>query len=94
MRVTTGRLFALGSLVLLGLLYWHPLHTYVSTKHELDTGRAQVVQLRAQRAQLERRIAEVGSDAELVREGRRLDLVKPGERLFIVKGIPAWRKQH
>jgi cell division protein FtsB len=50
--------------------------------------------LRAEKEQLERRIAQAGTTDQLVREARRLGLVKPGERLFIVKGIPTWRKRH
>lgn len=88
------RLLALGGLVLVCLLYWKPLHTYVQTKHELRQRQAEVATLRAQKARLDRRIATVGRGESLVREARRLGLVKPGERLFIVKGIPQWRAKH
>ncbi len=86
------RLLALGGIVVLGLLYWKPLHTYVSTKQELHRRQAEVSSLATQRRQLERQIAAVGSGGELVLEARRLGLVKPGERLFIVRGIDAWRQ--
>ena len=92
MRLKPTRLLALGALVLLGFLYWKPLHTYLRTKHELQASRAQVNALQVQQKQLQRRIAEIGSDSELVSEARRLGLVKPGEQLFIVKGIPDWRR--
>ena len=94
MRLKPTRLLALGGIVLLVFLYWKPMHTYLHTKHELQTRKAEVHTLQTEQAQLQRRIAAVGSRAQLVREARRLGLVKPGERLFIVKGIPAWRHKH
>ena len=87
-----ARLLALGGIVLLGLLYWKPVHTFLNTKDELRQRQAEVASLRAERQQLERQIAAVGSGGALVREARRLGLVKPGERLFIVRGIDAWRR--
>ena len=93
-RLRPTALLALAGIVLIGFLYWRPLHAYLRTKHELQTRQAEVHQLRAEQAQLQKRIAAVGSSTQLVREARRLGLVKPGEQLFIVKGIPAWRKKH
>jgi cell division protein FtsB len=93
-RLKPSRLLALGGIVLIGFLYWKPLHTYLHTKHELQQRRGEVVALQREQATLQKRIAEGASSAQLVREARRLGLVKPGERLFIVKGIPAWRRKH
>jgi cell division protein FtsB len=87
-----ARLLALGGIVLLGLLYWKPVHTYLSTQKELRQRQAEVGGLAVERHQLERQIAAVGSGGALVREARRLGLVKPGERLFIVRGIDSWRR--
>jgi cell division protein FtsB len=87
-------LLALGGLVLVAFLYWKPIHSYLHTKQTLDQRRADVQALRAEQTRLQKRIAQVGTKQQLVREARRLGLVKPGERLFIVKGIPAWRKHH
>jgi hypothetical protein len=88
------RLLALGGLVLVAFLYWKPTHTYLQTRDTLDARRAEVQSLRTEQTRLQKRLAEVGTTDELVREARRLGLVKPGERLFIVKGIGAWRKHH
>ena len=88
------RLFALAGLVLVGFLYWKPIHSYVRTKEELRQRQSEVEVLQAQKRQLERRIATSQSGEALVREARRLGLVKPGERLFIVKGINTWRRRH
>ena len=88
------RLLALGGIALLGLLYWRPVHTYLSTQHELHQRQAEVASLRTEKRRLQEQIAAVGSGGALVREARRLGLVKPGERLFIVRGIDTWRAAH
>jgi cell division protein FtsB len=93
-RLRPTRLLALGGIVLVTFLYWKPAHSYLRTKHTLDARRAEVQSLRVEQARLQKRLAQVGTTEQLVREARRLGLVKPGERLFIVKGIPAWRKHH
>ena len=84
------RWLGVGALCLVGLLYYRPLHTYVDTRHTLVERSGQVQNLRAEKRQLERKLADTASDSALVREARRLGLVKPGERLFIVKGIEAY----
>jgi cell division protein FtsB len=88
------RLLALGGLVLIAVLYWKPLHTYMHTKQELQHRQAQVATLKTQKVQLQQRMASIADGDTLVREARRLDLVRPNERLFIVSGITAWRKSH
>ncbi len=93
-RLKFTRVLALGGIVLIAFLYWKPLHTYMRTKNELQDRKAEVQSLQREQSQLQKRIAAVGSSAQLVREARRLGLVKPGEQLFIVKGIPAWRRKH
>ena len=86
------RWVALGVLVLLGLLYYRPIRTYVHTHHAVDVRAAEVRALAARKRQLDERLAEIRSGATLVRGARRLGLVKPGEQLFIVRGIPEWRR--
>jgi cell division protein FtsB len=88
------RLVALGVAVLLALLYYRPVRTYVNTRHTLDERTAEVRTLAARKHQLEQRLAEVEQGASLVRGARRLGLVKPGEHLFIVQGIQQWRRAH
>jgi cell division protein FtsB len=94
MRLRPTRLLALGGIVLVGLFYWKPMHSYLHTRAVLSRRESEVAKLQVQKAQLEQRIATVGQGDALVREARRLGLVKPGERLFIVRGISAWRKKH
>lgn len=87
-------LFPVAVLTVMAFLYYRPLSSYLETRSELGTRRAQVVALRSEKVRLERRLARTTSDAALAREARRIGYVKPGERLFIVKGIAAWERQH
>ena len=93
-RLRPTRLLAIGGIALVGFLYWKPTQTYLSTNRELHARQAEVRELRAERATLQRRIADAGTGGQLVREARRLGLVKPSEKLFIVRGISTWRKHH
>jgi len=93
-RLSGIRLLAIGGLALVAFLYWKPAHAYLRAKRELESNRADVQSLKAERTRLQQRIAQAGTGDRFVAEARRLGLVKPGERLFIVKGIAAWRKQH
>jgi cell division protein FtsB len=88
------RLVALGVAVLLALLYYRPVRTYVNTRHTLERRTAEVHVLSARKHQLEQRLAEIQQGSSLVRGARRLGLVKPGEHLFIVQGIQQWRRAH
>ena len=87
-----ARYVAVGVAVLLALLYYRPLKTYMHTRHTLDVRTAEVHSLSARKSQLEERLSEIQRGATLVRGARRLGLVKPGEHLFIVQGIPEWRR--
>ena len=93
-RLRPTRLLAIGALVLVGFFYWKPTHSYMRTKKELDARRAQVQQLRNERAQLQRRIRLATDGPQLVRQARLLGLVKPNEQLFIVRGITTWRHRN
>jgi cell division protein FtsB len=93
-RLRPTRLLAIAAALLVGFLYWKPLHSYVSTKHQLRTRQEQVQALRTEKTALEKKIALAGTKEELVRQARLLGLVKPGEQLFIVRNINAWRKHN
>jgi cell division protein FtsB len=88
------RLVALGVAVLLVLLYYRPVRTYMKTRDTLQERTGEVHALAARKHHLEQRLAEVEQGASLVRGARRLGLVKPGEHLFIVQGIQQWRRAH
>ena len=94
LRLRPTRLLALGGVVLVAFLYWKPRTPTCTRSTSCSARRREVQRLRGEKAQLEKRIAQAGTGAQLVREARRLGLVKPGEQLFIVRGIAAWRKHH
>lgn len=86
------RWLAVATILVVGLLYYRPLKSYVETRSALEARAAEVRELRAERDQLARKVAESDTPEALARRARRLGLVKPGERLFIVKGIDEWRQ--
>lgn len=90
--VLARRWLGVAALLLIALLYYRPLHTYVDTRHALADRAADVRQLRSERRKLERQLAEAATDSALARQARRIGLVKRGERLFIVKGVEAWKR--
>jgi hypothetical protein len=93
-RPRLGPLLALAALVLIGVLYYKPVRTYVETRDELARRSADVQGMREQKARLENRLKVSATQESLTREARRLGFVRPGERLYIVKGIAAWRRAH
>jgi cell division protein FtsB len=93
-RVRPTRLLAIGALVLVAYLYWRPIHTYLRTKHALQTRHAQVHVLSTEKRSLEQKIARANTGPELIRQGRMLGLVRPNEQLFLVRGVSAWRHRN
>ena len=88
------RWFAVGALVLVGLLYYRPLHDYVDSHSERAARAAAVYKLQKEQAALEQRLKHASSLAALAAEARTLGYIRPGEHLFIAKDIPAWRRRH
>jgi cell division protein FtsB len=84
------RWVGLAAIVLVGLLYARPLRSYVQAKHDLAARTADVQALRAEKRDLQHRLAESSTGEALTEQARRLGLVRPGEKLYIVKGISAW----
>jgi cell division protein FtsB len=94
-RVQLRRALLLLGVVLVGYLYYHPLRSYLDTKHELAGRQGEVDVLRAQNRRLELQLKASATPETLAREARmQLSLVKPGEKLYIVKGIEAWRRRN
>jgi hypothetical protein len=85
-------LWAVGLVAAAVYLYYRPISSYLETRNELASRRAEVVSLHGIRSELELRLSNFGQTDSLEREARRIGYVKPGERLFVVKGIPAWRR--
>jgi cell division protein FtsB len=73
--------------VAIALAYVSPLRAYLDARSIVEERKAEVAKLEREQAQLERRLAQSGTDEFVVQEARRLGLVRPGERLFIVKGL-------
>jgi len=88
------RWFALGALVLVGLLYYRPLHDYFDARSQQAAQLTAVQKLQREHAALEKRLRHASSDAALEAAARALGYVLPGEHLFIVKDIPQWRRRH
>jgi cell division protein FtsB len=89
------RWFAVAALVLVGLLYYRPLHDYFDARSQRAVRQAVVRKLQREQAALQKRLRQASSDAALAAEARTLGYVRPGEHLFIVKDIPQWlRRQH
>jgi len=87
------RWFAVGAFVLVGLLYYRPLHDYVDARSQRAVRVEAVQQLQKEQASLERRLRRAASVSVLAREARALGYIRPGEHLFIVKDIPQWRRR-
>jgi cell division protein FtsB len=89
------RWLAVGALVLVGLLYYRPLHDYFDARSQRAVQLAAVRKLQREQAALQKRLRHASSDAALAAAARTLGYVRPGEHLFIVKDIPQWlRRQH
>ena len=84
------RWVGVGAIVLAALLYARPLRSYVQAKHDLARRTADVQALKAEKRELQHRLAEVSTGEALTEQARRLGFVRPGEKLYIVKGISAW----
>lgn len=86
------RWLAVIAIATIGYAYYHPLRSWIETRQELSSRRAEVADLAAKKRALERRLEASTSLDALAHEARRLGFVRPGEHLFIVKGIQAWKK--
>jgi len=87
------RWFALGALLLVGLLYYRPLHDYFDARSQQAAQLAAVRKLQKEQVALERRLRHASSAAALAAQAGTLGYVRPGEHLFIVKNIPKWRRR-
>jgi cell division protein FtsB len=92
-RAPVVRWAAVATLVVVALLYYRPVKSYLETRASLQQRQAEVQELRAKRKDLARRLEDADTPEALARRARKLGLVKPGEQLFIVKGIEEWKRQ-
>ncbi|MBV8064616.1 MAG: septum formation initiator family protein [Actinobacteria bacterium] len=91
--MTPRRWLAAGALVLVALLYFHPLKAYLDAHSQVAQKQQVVKRLERQKSSLEHQLGASTSVATLESEARALGYVHPGEHLFIVKNIDAWRKR-
>lgn len=82
----------LAAAVLVGVLYYQPISSYVETRAALEERADEVAVLKRERERLRARLAVSSTVDALEREARRMQLVRPGEKLFIVKGADEWRR--
>ncbi len=87
------RWFALGVLVLVGLLYYRPLHDYGDARSQQAAQLTAVRALQKEQATLRQRLQHASSPVAVAAAARTLGYVRPGEHLFIVKDIPQWRRR-
>ena len=85
------RSVAVAVLVLVGLLYYRPLHDYFASRAQRAERLAEVVKLQREQAALKQKLREASSQASLAAQERLLNYIRPGEHLYIVKNIPQWR---
>src|ERR1700752_704373 len=89
------RWFAVGALLLVGLLYYRPLHDFVDARSQRAVRVAAVRQLQKEHTRLQLQLRRASSLIVLVQEARALGYIRAGEHLYIVKDIPQWRRaQH
>jgi cell division protein FtsB len=79
---------------LIGYAYYHPLRSWIETRRELGSRRAEVAQLAVLKHELQERLRASTSLDTVAHQARQLGYIRPGEHLFIVKGIQAWKKAH
>ena len=77
---------ALGSVVLVGLLFAfvYPTRTFLDQRADTNRARAQLELLRSENARLAEETKKLQSDSEIERRGRAYGLVRPGERPFVI----------
>jgi cell division protein FtsB len=77
---------ALGSVVLVGLLFAfvYPTRTFLDQRSDTNRARAQLELLHTENERLAQEAKKLKSDSEIERRGRAYGLVKPGERPFVI----------
>ncbi len=87
------RWFAVAVLVLVGLLYYRPLHDYFAARAQQAQRITEVKQLTREEAKYQRMVRQASSSAALAAQERLLGYVHYGEHLYIVKDIQQWRRR-
>jgi cell division protein FtsB len=83
-----GRVFLLGVLFLILLMYVSPLTRWVTQKNTAKEDTAELRQLESTNAELKARLQSLQSPQALELRARKLGMVKQGERAFVIENLP------
>jgi len=83
-----GRVFLLGVLFVILLMYVSPLTRWVTQKETANQDTSQLRQLEATNADLKTRLKALQSPQALELKARSLGMVKQGERSFVIENLP------
>ena len=83
-----SRVFLLGVLFVILLMYVSPLTRWVTQKNTAKEDTAELHQLQATNAELKARLKSLQSPQALELRARQLGMVKPNERPFVISNLP------
>jgi cell division protein FtsB len=83
-----GRVFLLGVLFVILLMYVSPLTRWVTQKNTAKEDTAQLHELEATNQDLKAKLHSLQSPQALEMRARKLGMVKPNERPFVIEDLP------
>jgi cell division protein FtsB len=83
-----GRVFLLGVLFMILLMYVGPLTRWVTQKNTAKVDAGELHQLEATNSELKAKLKSLHSPQALELRARRLGMVKQGERAFVIENLP------
>ena len=83
-----GRVFLLGVLFVILLMYVSPLTRWVTQKNTAKEDTAELHQLQATNTELKAKLQSLQSPQALELRARKLGMVKPNERPFVIESLP------
>jgi cell division protein FtsB len=83
-----GRVFLLGVLFVILLMYVSPLTRWITQKSTAREDTAELRQLQTTNAELKLRLKSLQSPQALELRARKLGMVKQGERAFVIENLP------
>jgi len=83
-----GRVFLLGVLFVILLMYVSPLTRWVTQKNTAKEDTAELHQLQATNTELKAKLKSLQSPQALELRARKLGMVKPNERPFVIEDLP------
>lgn len=83
-----GRVFLLGVLFVIVLMYVSPLTRWVTQKNTAKEETAELHQLQATNTDLKARLSSLTGGEAIELRARSLGMVKQGERAFVIENLP------